>query len=139
MGKYTNVEAVGLIINANFKGPQTLNERHGLPLHAACRNGANLQIIRELISANPEAVSTETLPLKNLPLHLALANDDIVRADVIKSLIVNYRESVQHANAEGNYPLHIACLSCASEEVLNLLLAKNGMDALHHYNNQGNL
>ena len=89
-------------------------------LHIGTSNKANVEIIRILIEAYPDAVK-EKDEYRYFPLHLAAeANASI---EVINLLIEAYPDAVTAKGAEDNIPIHLAAYGASIEVVIALLKA----------------
>lgn len=91
-----------------------------LPLHEACVRGANIDVIRALLEANPEAAKAPDHSAR-LPLHHACFYG--CSTDVVKKLICAYTEGVSKKDIYNKLPVTIAESSSSKNrnEIINLL------------------
>jgi hypothetical protein len=103
-----------------------------LPLHLAASNCSqcSFETITFLIRCDPLAIQTPNQYQKNLPIHCvfyplllssatkihdatssrAAATMPLPSLDIIKALVQQWPESLQHQNEDGNVPLHLAII-----------------------------
>jgi len=91
-----------------------------LPLHEACVRGANIDVIKALLEANPEAAKAPDHSAR-LPLHHACFYGCSI--DVVKKLICAYTEGVSKKDMYNKLPVTIAESSSSKNrnEIINLL------------------
>lgn len=89
-------------------------------LHYACERRPPVQVIEALIAACPRAVATRAMPGGASPLHVA--STWYAPVGVMNSLIVADRNGCKTHDELGNLPLHSACFSGTSTEVIETLL-----------------
>lgn len=103
---------------------------HGhMPIHTAALVGAAPDIIDMLVKANPVAAKTRARGL--LPLHIALLhgfkNGKTVPAKTIKALLRAHPEAIrmrpEDTSGNSRLPLHLATISNAPADVMEVLLA----------------
>ena len=85
---------------------RSLDHRGNTPLHVACRFKAPVDILRLLVQANPDALSTAD-DTEALPLHVACRSN--VSIDDIQFLVERYPDAVRELNNDGALPLHLLC------------------------------
>jgi len=104
------------------QNPVALNisDRAGsLPIHAACRAGAPLEILQFLVEAGG-AWTVRAWDLSGaLPLHLLSEAQQSVEA--IKYLLESYPNSASIQTHDGDFPVMVAVKSLASESVIFVL------------------
>ena len=91
-----------------------------LPLHHACTLNPTVEITETLLRINPSAASKRDSLFKRLPLHLACLNG--ASSDVVRELLIAFKDGAQSKLKDGQLPLHYACGSGASREVVSELL-----------------
>ncbi|CAB9513058.1 Inherit from KOG: Ankyrin Repeat Protein [Seminavis robusta] len=91
-----------------------LPEKHGdLPIHAACKNGLDISVIKELVSRFPESVGKKGSSL-GTPLHFAAVaslGTSGPSLEVVRFLHETYPEAIQEKDEEGSLPIHNAALA----------------------------
>ena len=91
-----------------------------LPLHHACTLNPTAEITETLLKIYPSAASKRDSLFKRLPLHVACLNG--ASSDVIRELLVAFKDGAQDKMKDGQLPLHYACGSGATREVVAELL-----------------
>ena len=95
-------------------------------IHKACWANCSKEVIEKLIEKcdNSQAMMRHTDDIGWLPLHYACRHcqDDF---ELIETLVKAYPQAVTKQDIFNRCPLHIAIDSCASVEVINLLLTKD--------------
>eukprot|EP00816_Leptocylindrus_hargravesii_P008464 CAMPEP_0196815708 /NCGR_PEP_ID=MMETSP1362-20130617/51355_1 /TAXON_ID=163516 /ORGANISM="Leptocylindrus danicus, Strain CCMP1856" /LENGTH=322 /DNA_ID=CAMNT_0042192763 /DNA_START=379 /DNA_END=1347 /DNA_ORIENTATION=- len=94
------------------------NEDGWLPMHIACYQNCELEIIENLYNAFKKGV-TKTDKHGWLPLHLACYHN--ASADTIKFLVDKHAKGASIKNEFDCLPLHLACEKGADDEVMQLL------------------
>ena len=89
-----------------------------LPIHIACYQNCELEVIEDLHNAFKKGV-TKTDKHGWLPLHLACYHN--ASSDTIKFLVEKHAKGVSVQNEFDCLPLHLACEKGADDEVLQLL------------------
>ena len=93
-----------------------------LPLHYACANGAELEVIQMLVEAYPDS-RVVTDKRGRTPLHFALGNvEHPPTVELVKVLAGKRRESVRWPDENQMLPLHYACAYGAPVEVCGVLI-----------------
>ncbi len=115
---------VQALLNANKKQAECMaSDGTGgahLPLHAACCNGALIDVIKELLVAYPTGALTTDENDKRLPLHLECMTR--CESDVVCLLLDAYRSGVAKVDVKGRTALHYAFISKADKKALDILI-----------------
>jgi hypothetical protein len=90
-----------------------------LPLHIACRSGADATTVACLIGYFPGAAQVEDT-LGRLPIHYALSNGS--KPDVIDALLRTAPNAARAYDRRGWLPIHVACSVGASIRVVTSLI-----------------
>eukprot|EP00559_Dactyliosolen_fragilissimus_P000731 CAMPEP_0184867328 /NCGR_PEP_ID=MMETSP0580-20130426/26067_1 /TAXON_ID=1118495 /ORGANISM="Dactyliosolen fragilissimus" /LENGTH=439 /DNA_ID=CAMNT_0027367545 /DNA_START=143 /DNA_END=1463 /DNA_ORIENTATION=- len=90
-----------------------------LPIHEACAHGAPFQVIRVLISANPDGVKAKGF-CGRLPLHYAVYNKPSLH--VIKVLLSHYPAGASIKDEDWRLPLHLAVVRNAPKDAIQALI-----------------
>lgn len=91
-----------------------------LPLHCACIYGGPIDLIEILIRLHPEGIKTIDPTDLSTPLSLAcFANCSV---DIIRLLLRTYPRAIDIVNIYGQAPLHVAILSKASYDIIEMLV-----------------
>ena len=109
-------------------GAHELLVHEHMPIHTAALIGAPPNVIELLAEAGPEAVQTRARGL--LPIHIALLhgykNGRTVSAGTIKALLKAFPEAIrlrtEDTSGNSRLPLHLATISDAPPEVIEVLL-----------------
>ncbi len=111
---------VQALLNANKKQAECMaGDGAGgacLPLHAACYNGALIDVIKELLVAYPTGALTTDENDKRLPLHLECMTR--CESDVVCLLLDAYRSGMEKVDVKGRTALHYAFTSKAEKRRL---------------------
>eukprot|EP00525_Craspedostauros_australis_P001686 CAMPEP_0198112762 /NCGR_PEP_ID=MMETSP1442-20131203/4555_1 /TAXON_ID= /ORGANISM="Craspedostauros australis, Strain CCMP3328" /LENGTH=292 /DNA_ID=CAMNT_0043769659 /DNA_START=143 /DNA_END=1021 /DNA_ORIENTATION=- len=107
-----------------------------LPLHYACERRPPVEVVDSLIQACPGAVTTRCMPGGCLPLHVACTW--YAPLEAVKALLLTDRASCKIQDELGNTPLHSACFSGTSAQVLEMVI-RAYPKALQARNHQGSL
>ena len=91
-----------------------------LPLHHACTLNPTAEITETLLRTYPSAASKRDSLFRRLPLHVACLNG--ASSDVIRELLVAFKDGARDKMKDGQLPLHYACGSGASRDVVMELL-----------------
>jgi ankyrin repeat protein len=93
------------------------------PLHIACREGADLAVIRELAPSSHADVCTTQTKSGATALHLALFHE--LPFAVIKFLVERNKDIVKKADGKGKLPLHVAlAVETTPKETIAFLVEK---------------
>jgi len=92
------------------------NEMKVLPLHYACTLNPTVEATENLLRSYPKAARSKDSFFKRLPIHVACLNG--ASHDVIRQLLVVYKDGAKGKMQDGQIPLHYACGSGASKEVI---------------------
>lgn len=95
-----------------------IDKRGSNPLHQAVAAVSDVDLIRELLTLNPEAVEKRDVQ-GSLPLHYALRNQP--SKDIAECLVEAFPAGLGVADHQGSTPLHIACRYAASVDVVSYL------------------
>ncbi len=106
------------------------------PLHYACERRPPVTVVEGLIAACPRAVATRAMPGGALPLHVAATW--YAPVGVVNSLIAADRTGCKTQDELGNLPIHSACFSGTSVQVIEVLLRAYPKGTLAR-NHQGSL
>lgn len=99
------------------QSPESAYQR--LPLHSACRRGANPEVVQILLDAHPSAALIPD-SLGRLPLHYALSNGADPR--IVNSLLQCAPNACRGVDTRGWTPLHVACSVGASFPVIQAIM-----------------
>merc|ERR1719282_58536 len=93
-----------------------------IPLHLACENGAESEVIRLLVNAYPLSVFASA-QYNMTPLHFAVGQN--ASASVVKTLLEAAGENsvCKAVDLLGNTPLHCALMGLATFDVIEMLVA----------------
>lgn len=100
--------------------PNGIDNTSILPLHHACSLNPTLEITESLLQSYPVAAQKQDSLFKRLPIHVACLHG--ASSDVIRELLVVYRDGAKEKMRDGKIPLHYACGSGASKETVSELL-----------------
>lgn len=94
-------------------------------LHLACRQGAPVDIIREILTISPELSGTTTDEGSDLPLHFAVSSNRMETAEIF--LDVNPMSAAVRSSRRGAFgnqvtPLHVAVMCQVDVAIVELLL-----------------
>lgn len=112
--------------------PRAIMERESsygrLPLHCACRKGADAKIVAYLAESYIEACLAPD-NLDRLPIHYALSNG--ADREVINFLLSADPRQARGVDHRGWTPLHVACSLAAPEDVVKSILEIYPESVLH--------
>jgi Ankyrin repeats (3 copies) len=91
-----------------------------LPLHCACIYGGPIDLIEMLIRLYPQGI--KTIDPTDLSTPLSLACFASCSADIIRLLLRTYPRAIDIVNIYGQAPLHVAILSKASYDTIEMLV-----------------
>lgn len=91
-----------------------------LPIHHACRFGAPLSLLQQMVDLAPDTVRAKDPCQGLLPLHLACRYRCSTR--VVTFLLEHYPRAAREADTSGRLPLHFACLRAVSSTVVYKLV-----------------
>jgi Ankyrin repeats (3 copies) len=93
-----------------------------LPIHLACAYCAPESLIALLIECYPESLGLMDPHDGSLPLHIACQHSNPAIIPSVKLLLEASPEAAACANSQGQLPLHVALISLAPLDVIDLLL-----------------
>lgn len=96
------------------------------PLHIVCENGAPIQVIKALLTANPSAAQAKSGLHDRLPLHclLAAATTYPLQDVVVSTLVEAYPGACRVTDKNGSLPIHLACQAVpVSDEIFTSILS----------------
>lgn len=118
------------------KAKHTFDRRCGLPLHAACRYRASLQVIHHLIKTYPDAARTKN---KDgwLPIHFSCSYGGSLTT--VQYLLTACPSSLYERTSHYyEYPMHLAAgKQNANIEIVKYIQARHGMSVTQTKPNQG--
>mmetsp|Transcript_4473 Transcript_4473/g.7966 ORF Transcript_4473/g.7966 Transcript_4473/m.7966 type:complete len:535 (-) Transcript_4473:134-1738(-) len=106
----------------------------GLPLHYYLARTANVDLdtVKLLVMAHPEALVTTDIETKCTPIHAILLNSNIgTMFDVVKFLVEKNYSPLTAIDCHDQTPLHIACCNSNITTVIVQLLLKVWPEATH--------
>lgn len=118
------VSAVRILLSSSNSSPsamiRTTDHDGGLtPLHVACLNEAEPDLLNTLLDADPEVVSISDDD-DNLPLHWMFHPH--VSIELVQRMVREHPNGTQAVNSNGALPLHRACTAGSPVEVIRFLL-----------------
>lgn len=117
-GKGTGVDVVQLLLEHDEGLLRVLNTFGWTFLHAAVKNGLDLDVIRFIVEEWPESATLTTIH-KMTPLHFVGSETSL---EVVVFLIDKWRGSVHSKDKRNNLPLHYAAANGAPLPVIQLLV-----------------
>ena len=93
------------------------DDRGNLPIHSSMQGSSAVQIVKEVLFANTEAVK---VPNKDglYPLHLSAAGDDLEK---VKCVFSAYPHAINVVDSNGWLPIQHAAFACKSVEIIKYL------------------
>jgi len=91
-----------------------------LPLHAACRTGASIDVIKALLESYPAGAATTDGHDNRLPLHLECLTR--CETEVVRLLLDADKSGAEKIDVKGRTALHYAFASHADQKVLDILI-----------------
>lgn len=125
-------DTTGVIRRARANSDEAffVDDHASTPLHTLCWGNPNVDAVRELIHAFPQAVTDQDI-LGDTPLHVATSFSE-TSLEVVKVLLEADATTASIANHEGLMPLHMACrYAPKNEEVILFLLDQYPYAARH--------
>ena len=95
-------------------------------LHLVLQKSVPVSILEKVLDIAPLLVRSCALPSGELPLHFALRfhKNGPMRQEIVAMLIEKYPQSAMEQSSNGRTPLHIACESKCSVEMIELVHSK---------------
>ena len=112
-------------VRANPSNAKAVAEKGNIPpLHAACSNGAPIQVIKALLNANPSAAQAKSGIHDRLPLHCLLASPLPVSDTVVAALVEAFPGACRVSDKNGCLPIHLACQAApVSDDIFTSILS----------------
>lgn len=125
----TSLPVVQLIYQRYPSAIQHTDTEGGLPLHHACCMNSNLEVVKFLHEAFPDAISIPQHTDGVLPIHLAASRNS--SPSIMKYLLEQHPDGALHPDSVGWLPLHCLLNNPATEMRANRLACMKLLLAAH--------
>jgi len=131
----TSLEIVEFLLACHPESVRCLSNGERLPLHFAAASCKSADFCKTLVHAFPESVSEAADERGNLPFHYACKHNSLEAVEYFYSLDP---KSIEAANIDGMYPIHLAIKNNHSTQVTRFLLRHHPEEAARAVNDHQN-